>query len=444
MSPEARYARVLRSGRVAGTDGAGRDAPWRPPQPRDVAIGFDGRIARIAPDVGDAGADEWDLAGRLILPGLVDIHQHLDKTRTIRRAANPTGTLLGAVEAFQAYARQATRDDIIARASQTVEACLCRGTVAIRTHANVDLDWGLRAVEALVELRDRLRDRIRVEVVAFITSSGLGIPLDEAARLMAGALDAGADVVGGAPALAAQPLATVEMLFQLAARRSRRLDLHVDESLDPEDRLLAHVVQCTRWFDMAGRVVVGHCCSLSAMPPAVATPLVKAVADAGIGVVTLPASNLFLQGREASSLPPRGLTRVSDLLAAGVEVACAWDNIQDPFNPMGTGDMLEVCRWLFLAAHLPWDVAPSLYAMASTVPAALMGLRGEFGVQEGAWADLLILEAADPTDAVMTGPLERTVLFHGRHVAGPAHRSPANAGGTPAGTDSASQQRGPR
>jgi cytosine deaminase len=269
-------------------------------------------------------------------------------------------------------------------------------------------------------------------VVAFITSSGLQIPVDDAARLMAQALDAGADVVGGAPALAAQPLATIDMLFDLAVRRSRRLDLHVDESLDSEDRLLAHVALCAKRFGMAGRVVVGHCCSLSAMPPAMAAPLVEAVAEAGIGVVTLPASNLFLQGRGAPRLPPRGLTRVSDLLAAGVEVACAWDNIQDPFNPTGTGDLLEVCRWLFLAAHLPWDAASSLYAMAATVPAALMGLGDEFGVREGAWADLLILDAVDPTDAIMSGPLERTVLFHGRHLSGPAHRATAAADGAPA------------
>jgi cytosine deaminase len=127
---------VLRGGRIAGVDGTGRHPAGRAPEPRDVAIGFDGRIARIAPAVKDTGADEWDLAGRLILPGLVDIHQHLDKTRTVRQVANPAGTLQGAVQGFQAYARQATHDDIMTRARQTVEACLSRGTVAIRTHAN--------------------------------------------------------------------------------------------------------------------------------------------------------------------------------------------------------------------------------------------------------------------------------------------------------------------
>jgi cytosine deaminase len=428
VSRDVHYALVLRGGRVP-PEGA-RLTPGGPPVPCDLAIGFDGRIARISPSVGAAGVEEWHLDGRLILPGLVDLHQHLDKTRTVRLTANPAGTLSGAVEGFRAYALRTTHQDILMRARQTVDACLMRGTVAIRTHANVDRDWGLRAVEALAELREAVRDRIRIEVVAFLTSSGLHAPPSEALRLVESALDAGADVVGGAPALAADPLATIDMLFDLASRRGRRLDLHIDESLDPAERHLAYVALRAREYGMAERVVVGHCCSLSAMMPEMAMPIVRAVAEAGVGVVTMPASNLFLQGRDAPRLPPRGLTRVRDLLAAGVRVACAWDNIQDPFNPVGTGDLLEVSRWTFLAAHLPWEMSSHLYAMVSTVPAGLMGLEPDFGVREGAFADLMIVDAADPLDAVLSGPLERTVLFHGRHVSGPTWRSSTAAEGT--------------
>lgn len=415
---EVRYPLVLRGGRVVRTDG-----DWTPER-LDVAIGADGRIAGLAPRIEERGTEEWDLDGHLILPGMVDIHQHLDKTRTTRQVANPTGTLMGAIEGFRAYALGASREDILARAEYTVEACLARGTVAIRSHANVDLDWGLRAVEALVELRERLQHRIRLQIVAFITSSGVRVPTPDARRLLEAAMDAGADVVGGAPALAANPVDTIDMLFQVAAQRDRLLDLHIDETLDPQARHLAHVAFRTAEYGLEGRVVVGHCCSLSAMPFHIAGPIIQTVAAARIGVVTLPASNLFLLGREAPALTPRGLTRVNDLLAAGVQVAYASDNIRDPFNPAGTGDLMEVGRWTFLAGHLPLQALPRLFAMGSVVPAALMGLGRDFGIRKGAAADLMIVDAEDAADALVSGPLERTVLFHGRRVAGRPYTVP--------------------
>ncbi|MDR7520812.1 MAG: amidohydrolase family protein [Armatimonadota bacterium] len=414
---DIRHRLVLRGGRVVRTDRE-PDAPER----LDIAVDATGRIARLAPRIEEAGAEEWDLGGRLVLPGMVDIHHHLDKTRTSRHVANPAGTLMGAVQGFRAYAGGASRQDILERAARTVEACLARGTVAIRTHANVDLDWGLRAVEALAELRAQSQHRIRLQVVAFITSSGVRMPVPEARRLLEDALDTGAEVVGGAPALAADPHETIDMLFQVAARRGRMLDLHVDETLDPAACHLAHVARRTAEYGLRGRVVVGHCCSLSAMPFHLARPVIEAVADAGVGLVTLPASNLFLQGRDASVLPPRGLTRVKDLLAAGVQVAYASDNIQDPFTPVGTGDLLETGRWLFLAAHLPPEFLPRVYDMGSLAPAAMMGLGTDFGIHVGACADLLIVDAEDRADAVASGPLDRTVLFHGRRVAGRSYR----------------------
>ncbi|MGQ0569646.1 MAG: amidohydrolase family protein [Armatimonadota bacterium] len=410
------YSLMLRGGRVAQTDGTAGE-----PGRLDIAIGADGRIHRLDRALHTRGAEEWDLQGRLIMPGLVDVHQHLDKSRTARSIANPSGTLLGAIQGFEAFAQEASREDILRRAERTAEACLARGTVAIRSHVNVDPAWGLRGVEALVELRERLRHRLRLQVIVLVASSDARLSTAAGRELLEAALAAGADVVGGAPAFTADPLQFLEMLFEVAVRHDRPLDLHIDETLDPAARHLEQVTRLTERLGLAGRVVAGHCCSLGALARDEAQPIMDAVARAGVGIVTLPACNLFLQGRDASALPPRGLTRVADLLAAGVPVAYGSDNIQDPFNPVGSGDMLEVGRWTFLAGHLPVDALPRLVAMGSSVPASFMGLDAEYGIREGAYADLLIVDAEDPVEALMSGPLERTVLFHGQHVAGPRY-----------------------
>jgi cytosine deaminase len=359
-----------------------------------------------------------DLGGRLVVPGLVDAHQHLDKSRIVGEVPNPSGTLEGALDAFRRHAAGLTVEAMVRSARRTLEACLARGTVAIRSHANVDRELGGRAVEALVRLREESRDRLRLQVVAFLTSSGARSDTATARAMLEAALDAGADVVGGVPALAPDPPAFLDMLFDVATRRGCRLDLHVDETLEPRPRHLDGVIERTRALGLGGRVVASHCSLLSALDRAEVRPLLDGLAAAGIGVVTLPAANLFLQGREAPRLAPRGLTRVADLLAAGVPVACASDNVQDPFVPVGSGDMLEIARWTILAGHLLADAPATAFRMATVTPAGLMGFGDEYGIREGAWADLLVADAEDVEDLVRSGPLERGVLYHGRLVAG--------------------------
>jgi cytosine deaminase len=135
-------------------------------------------------------------------------------------------------------------------------------------------------------------------------------------------------------------------------------------------------------------------------------------------VVTLPAANLFLQGRDAAKLTPRGLTRITELQGAGVTVACASDNIQDPFVPSGSGDLLEIARWTLLAGHLGFNDLGRAFEMVTSAPARLMGLADDYGIRVGARADLLLTDAADPADLVASGPLVRTVLVNGRVVSG--------------------------
>jgi cytosine deaminase len=388
------------------------------PERLDLAIAGDGRIARLEPTLAAQPGDKViDLRGRLVVAGLVDAHQHLDKSRTRRLVANPAGTLEAASAAYRSYAAGASREDIARRAERTLDICLGHGTVAIRNHTNIESESGLRAAEAMLELRERRRGSVTLQVVAHLTGDAprnLGM----ARQWLDAAIGAGVDAIGGVPQYADEPLAFLDLLFEAAERSGLPLDMHVDEHLDAERMLFDAIVERTRAHGMQGRVTAGHCCALSAAPPAEAERIIAGLADAGVSVITLPSANLFLQGRDAGRLPPRGLTRVRELLAAGVRVAAASDNIQDPFVPIGSGDLLEVARCALVAGQLGLGDLDTVFGMVSAAPAAILGLGADWGIHAGARADLLITEAEDVDDLVATGATSRTVLVGGRVVAG--------------------------
>lgn len=399
---------LLKGGRVAASG-------WQTPRRADLLVGVDGRIEAVGEGLSAEGADIVDVGGRLIVPGLVDMHQHLDKSHTLDAAPNPSGTLAGAGEAFAAYARTATKEDIATRARKTMNACLERGTVAIRSHANVDYELRLRSVEALVELREEYRERMHLDVVAFVTGSAARGDPAEAKRLLEDALAAGADTVGGAPNLATDPAGFIDMLLDVAEKHGKRVDLHVDEHLRPQADNLLHLARQTQLRGLGDRVVAGHCSSLSAMDDAAAGLVMDEVARSGMGIVTLPTANLFLQGRGEERPVARGLTRVTDFIARGVPIATASDNIQDAFVPVGSGDMLELARWTILAGHLLKDEPALAFDMITRVPSRLLGL-GSGDIVPGEWANFLVTEAEDVTDLVRTGPLRRTIFYRGHLV----------------------------
>jgi cytosine deaminase len=404
-------ALILTRGRVLRS-GASR------PKPLDLGIGTDGRIAALAGSLAPTpGAKVIDLGGKLVVPGLIDAHQHLDKSRTRGLVANPTATLEGASTGYRDFAATVTAADIMARAERTLEKCLEHGTVAIRSHTNIESQSALRGVEAMVALRERCRERLTLQVVAHLTSDAPR-RLDASRQWLAGAIAAGADAIGGVPQYSDQPLAFLDLLFEFAERSGLPLDMHLDEHLDAPSQLFDAVIERTRAHGMQGRVTAGHCCALSALAPSDAARITEGLAEAGIAVITLPAANLFLQGRDAPSLPPRGLAPVRSLLAAGVRLAAASDNIQDPFIPTGSGDLLEVARWTLLAGHLGLADHRAAFDMVASQPAAILGLGSSWGIQEGARADLLITDADDPEDLVATGSTKRVVLVGGRLVAG--------------------------
>jgi cytosine deaminase len=409
----------------------GRVLPFgaKSPENLDIKIGASGRIEAIGASVPvTEGTEVRELGGQLVVAGLVDMHQHLDKSQTRTLADNPSGTLAGASEAYRALAPSITKDQMIARALRTIETCSTYGTVAIRSHTNIDPQTELRGIEAMIAVRERAAKLMQVQVVAHVTSGATSM-FAESKDWLRGAVSLGVDAIGGVPAYSDLPIKFMKLLFEMADRSGLPLDMHIDEHLDDTRAHFDSLIAMTRAYGMSGRVVAGHCSALSALTPGEAERIIEALRDAGIGVVTLPAANLFLQGRDALRLAPRGLTRVKDLLAAGVAVAAASDNIQDPFVPTGTGDLLEIARWTLLAGQLGLHDLGNAFDMVSSVPAGLMGLRSDWGIREGARADLLIAAAASIEDLVAGGAVQRQTLVGGRIVASTILKRDAEAGG---------------
>jgi cytosine deaminase len=270
----------------------------------------------------------------------------------------------------------------------------------LRTHVDIDPIVGLRGFNALLRVRERLRDTGRLQIVAF-PQEGLG---DDGyvEGLLDQALRAGADAVGGIPAREADPKAHIDRIFALAKKHGAPIDMHVDESDDPRDLTLEYLAEKTLAEGYAGRVVAGHCTSLAVAAEDDVARIVEKVKRAGITIVTLPSTNLHLGGRRDRGPVGRGLTPVRRLLAAGVNVVCGSDNIRDPFTPFGNARMLENGLLLAHAAHM--GTGPELatiFEMATVRAASALGITG-YGLDEGARADLVILDAESAADAVVS------------------------------------------
>lgn len=375
---------------------------------RDVLLDPGGGIvARVAPPgLLASGADELDLTGYLLLPAGAEPHAHLDKALTWDRVGAPAGDLLAAVEAWRAYTVQVTEEDVYQRAARTVDELCANGVTAVRTHVDLLTAGGdpLRGLRALLRLRKRLRGRVRLQIAV--------LHVDAPEKLLHEALDLGADLLGDCPHLSADPAASVARTLRVAAEHHVGVDLHADETLDTDAgdlRLLARTVR-ERGFGRG--VTASHCVSLGAVEPDEAARTAKEVAAAGIGVVALPLTNLYLQGRGHPSRTPRGLTALRALLDAGVRVAAGGDNIRDPFNPVGRADPLETASLLVTAGHLTPDEALDAVTGGAR---AVLGLPAA-GPYEGAVADLLAVRAESVSEVLGVSCPERLVFAGGRLV----------------------------
>jgi cytosine/creatinine deaminase len=371
----------------------------------------DGRIARPA---GAALAHSIDLRGRLVLPGFVDMHVHLDKAHTVRRTGLPAGGLTEAAALSMADMPNRTAEEIAARMEFSLQCAFQHGTVAMRTHLDSpDLPDDSIAWRVFAEMAAKWQGRIELQASALMSIQRVDETVfpERCAQLAARGGILGAFIAPGAATRA-----RLDRLFELAGKHDLEVDFHVDETLNPAARGLEAVADAVMRTGYSGNVIAGHCCSLAAMPSDAALGIIDKVAEAGIHVVSLPLTNLFLQDRREGSTPARrGITLVSELRARGVPVSFASDNVCDPFFPYGDFDMLEVMGNAVRLAHLEGSVGEWI-AAASLTPARSCGF-GEHGlIRPGHPANLVHFPARDWIELFSRPQAQRLVIRDGKPI----------------------------
>lgn len=377
----------------------------------DVVLG-DGKITAVLPAGTGSGTSREELDGRLLLPALGEPHAHLDKAYLADDVANPDGDLAWAVAAMRAAWPALVEGDVEGRAGRAVRALVSSGCTAIRTHVDATAEAGLRPVEALLSVREELGHLCTLEIAAL--SHPLTGPGAAATRsVLLAALDAGVDVVGGAPHLEEDPAAALRWVLDVAAERGLPVDVHLDEVLDPAADHLPLLAREVDVRGLGGRVTASHCVSHGLFPPEYQREIGRMLADVGVAVVSLPRTNLFLQARRIEQATPRGLAGVRALLDAGVVVAGGGDNLEDPFSPVGQADPLEAAALLVLAAHVGVDEA---LVAVSAAARRVMGLE-PVAPGVGDPAELVAIRARSVREAVAARPSDRVVVHEGRVVA---------------------------
>jgi cytosine deaminase len=377
----------------------------------DIAIDGD-RVVSVGKGSNGPSRSEIDIEGRLVLPGFVNSHVHLDKAFV--GGLTESGIATEGVAAGRRLKRQYTRTDIQGRARRVIELAIRHGTTAIRTCADVDPIVKTLCVEALAELRDEYAGRVTIQIVAFPQEGVLGV--EGMPEMLRQAMKAGADVLGGRPHGDPDPQAHVDLIFGLAQELGCPVDMSVDAvvrpgAIEPMELGIARVARKTIEVGYRGRVTVHHALALSAVQPGPAGEVVALVKEAGLNVITNPTSNLFTEGRTDLANPRRGLTRVKDLLAAGVNVSMGTDNVDDTYLPYVHVDMVQEAFVASLAAHLGTRAERRLLVkMCTTNGAQTLGIIKDYGVGAGKRADLVVLDTSS-VDEVITHRPERLYVF---------------------------------
>jgi len=360
-----------------------------------------------------AGTPREDLAGWLLVGAMAEPHAHLDKALTAEQVPNPKGDLMGAIDAWMtaASAGMFTPEDIADRATEALELLLANGATAVRTHVNIGA--GEEALRAVREARSRMDGLLNVQIVALTSTPITGPEGRDNRRALAVALEVGVDLIGGCPHLDPDGNTLMADAFAAASDAGIGLDFHVDEVLDPEVLYLRELVRMVRNTGFAHPVTASHCVTLGLQSPDVQAAVSREVADAGVSVVALPQTNLFLQGRNHPTATPRGLTAIDALRQAGALVCAGADNVQDPFNLVGRSDPLETAALLVMAGHRLPDEA---FRMVGTDARACLGLPSAEPVV-GAVADLVAIDAPSVRGAIADAPMARKVFHRGKLVA---------------------------
>jgi cytosine/creatinine deaminase len=380
---------ILRGGRIAGSE---REL---------VDIGVrDGRIADIRPrlESGEGSARELALDGRLMVPGFVETHIHLDKSCISDRCACRTGTLREAIETVARAKRDFTEEDIYARARRTLEKAIVQGTTRMRCHVEVDPRIGLKGFSAISALKRDHAWAADLEICVFPQE---GLTNDPGAdELLVQACEAGAGLIGGCPYTDSDPPRQIARIFDLAERFDLDIDFHLDFDLDPSWMHLDEVCRQAVVRQWGGRVAIGHVTKLSALDGPALQRVGAKLADAGVALTVLPATDLFLMGRDREHSVPRGVAPAHRLREMGVTCSLATNNVLNPFTPFGDCSLIRIANLYANIAQIGRpDQLEACFDMITAMPAKLMNLS-DYGLAVGNPADIVVLDCTDRASAV--------------------------------------------
>lgn len=363
---------------------------------RDIGIA-DGQIAAIETAL-SADCPSIDLEGALVSGGFIETHIHLDKSRILDRCRSERGDLEEAIEEVARAKAAFTAEDVYARGRATLERCLLNGTTHMRTQLEVDPGVGLRGLEGIRPLIDEYRWACDIEICVFPQEGLLNNPGTD--ELLVAALNNGATVIGAAPYTDSDPPGQIDRIFALAREFDVDIDMHLDFGPDPQALDLEYVCQLSEQFKYGGRVTIGHVTKLSAVAPARLAEIAQRMADCGVALTVLPATDLFLMGRHQDHAVMRGVTPAHLLLREGVNCSLSTNNVLNPFTPFGDCSLLRMAN---LYANICQVGARSdmleCYDMITARSARLLGLKN-YGVAVGKAADLVVVDAPDAVSAV--------------------------------------------
>ncbi|MGA7781962.1 MAG: amidohydrolase family protein, partial [Paraburkholderia sp.] len=384
-----------------------------------VDIGIEsGRILAVEPRLAANAAEEIDAAGCLVTPPFVDPHFHMDATLSYGLPrVNASGTLLEGIALWGELKPDLTQEALIERALQYCDWAVARGLLAIRSHVDV-CDPRLLAVEALLEVKRRVAPYLDLQLVAFPQDGVLRSPgaFDNLKRAIA----MGVDVVGGIPHFErtmADGAESVRILCEFAAEQGLRVDMHCDESDDPLSRHIETLAAQTHRLGLQGRVTGSHLTSMHSMDNYYVSKLLPLMRESGVAAIANPLINITLQGRSDTYPKRRGMTRVPEMMAAGINVAFGHDCVMDPWYSLGSGDMLEVAHMgLHVAQMTGIDAMHACFDAVTVNAARILGLEG-YGIAPGCEANCVVLDARDPVEAIRLRAARLAVVRRGKVVA---------------------------